>query len=102
MADHQIQLVVLHGRIQGLFDGSRQAVTLVTRAWDEPAEHPRTPGMPGESWRERDLVRVDYDNYYHSAGDTPENTTDKEPWNMGWCARVGMLVARRAVEAAAK
>lgn len=78
----------------------RPALTLFTSAWDAPAEHPRTPGMPGESWRERDKVNVDYDNYYHSAGDTPENTTDKEPWNMGWCARIGLLSARRAVEAA--
>lgn len=78
--------------------GARPALTLFTSAWDSPAEHPRTPGMPGESWRERDKVNVDYDNYYHSAGDTPENTTDKEPWNMGWCARIGMLGARRFVE----
>jgi len=79
--------------------GMRPSLTLFTSAWDSPAEHARTPGMPGESWRERDKVNVDYDNYYHSAGDTPENTTDKEPWNMGWCARIGMLGARRFVEA---
>lgn len=78
-----------------LRDGLVPALTLFTSAWDKPAEHPRTPGMPGESWRERSLVSVDYDNYYHSAGDTPANTTDKEPWNMGWCARVGLLGARR-------
>ena len=66
------------------------AVTVFTSAWDKPEEHPRTDGMPGESWSDRDVVTVDYDNYYHSAGDTPENTTDKEPWNMGWCARVGL------------
>lgn len=79
------------------------AVTLFTSAWDKPEEHPRTQGMPGESWGERDAVYVDYDNYYHSAGDTPENTTDKEPWNMGWCARVGLAGGVRwlaALEAA--
>ena len=32
-----------------------------------------------ESWRDRDRVEMDYDVHYHSAGDTPENTTDKEP-----------------------
>ena len=31
--------------------------------------------------------------FCRSAGDTPENTTDEEPENMGWCARVGLLVA---------
>ena len=54
--------------------------------------------MPGESWSDRDVVNVDYDAYYHSAGDTPENTTDKEPWNMGWCARAGLLGGRRWLE----
>lgn len=77
---------------------ARPALTIFTSAWGEPAEHPRTPGMPGESWRERDVVSVDYDLYYHSAGDTPENTTDKEPWNMGWCTRVGWLGALRYLE----
>jgi hypothetical protein len=75
--------------------GGRPAVTLFTSAWNRPEEHPRTPGMPGESWSDRDLVSVDYDNFYHSAGDTPENTTDREPWNMGWCARTGWLGALR-------
>ena len=70
-------------------------MTLFTSAWDSPEEHPRTPGMPGESWSEREVVRVDYDAYYHSSGDTPENTTDLEPWNMGWCARVGLLTVDR-------
>ena len=69
----------------------RPALTLFTSAWDHPDEQPRTPGQLGESWSDRDEVSVDYDRYYHSAGDTPENTTDKEPWNMGWCARVGLI-----------
>ena len=72
-------------------DEGRPALTLFTSAWDKPDEQPRTAGMAGESWSDRDVVNVDYDVYYHSAGDTPENTTDKEPWNMGWCARVGLV-----------
>jgi hypothetical protein len=71
-------------------EGLRPAVTVFSSAWGEPAEHPRTAGMPGESWGEREHVSVDYDNYYHSAGDTPENTTDQEPFNMAWCARAGL------------
>ena len=73
------------------------AVTMFTSAWGQPDEQPRTPDMPGESWRERPLVEVDYDVHYHSAGDTPENTTDREPENMGWCARVGLLSVLRAL-----
>jgi hypothetical protein len=75
------------------------AVTVFTSAWDKPEEHPRTKDMPGESWSDRDLVNVDYDNFYHSAGDTPENTTDLEPWNMGWCARVGLAGGLRWLDA---
>lgn len=71
------------------------AMTVYASAWGTPAEHPRTVGMPGESWRERGAVQVDYDVHYHSAGDTPENTTDREPWNTAWCARVALLGARR-------
>ncbi|MEM1451947.1 MAG: M28 family peptidase [Planctomycetota bacterium] len=71
------------------------AVTMFTSAWGSPDEHDRTEGMPGESWTERDRVAIDYDRHYHSAGDTPENTTDLEPENMGWCARVGLLTALR-------
>lgn len=74
------------------------SVTLFTSAWGQPDEQPRTPGMPGESWSERDKVEMDYDVHYHSSGDTPENTTDKEPDNMGWCARVGLLSALRYLE----
>jgi hypothetical protein len=72
-------------------EGERPSLTLFTSAWDHPDEQKRTKGQRGESWNDRDKVTIDYDNYYHSAGDTPENTTDKEPWNMGWCARVGLV-----------
>lgn len=78
--------------------GGLPSLTLFTSAWGRPNEHPRTPDMPGESWRERDKVSVDYDQYYHSAGDLPENTTDREPHNMGWCARVGMIAVARFLE----
>ena len=90
----------LGGTDSYVFSGSKRfrteglpAVTMYTSAWGQPDEHPRTTGMPGESWTERDRVAIDYDRHYHSAGDTPENTTDREPENMGWCARVGLLAA---------
>ncbi len=73
----------------------RPALTLYTSAWDKPDEKPKTPGMPGESWSDRDRVSIDFDPFYHSAGDRPELTTDREPENCGWCARVGLLVGLR-------
>ncbi|MGK0218524.1 MAG: hypothetical protein ACI9HE_002018 [Planctomycetota bacterium] len=74
-------------------NGGIPAVTVFTSAWDKPEDHPRSEGMPGESWRSRDQVGVDFDHYYHSAGDRPELTTDLEAHNLGWCARVGFLGA---------
>lgn len=58
------------------------STTIYTAAWDQLAELKQTegwevPGRPGT----RDL-QVDYSAYYHSSGDTPANTTDREPQNM--------------------
>ncbi len=78
------------------------AVTLFTSAWDRVRTQPVTEGFPPLNWYADDQpgsVTVDADDYYHSVGDTPANTTDKEPWNMGWCARVGLLSALRLMAA---
>ena len=75
--------------------GLLPSLTLYASAWDRANALKRTPGMPGESWNEGDTVHIDHDDYYHSAGDLPENTTDREPWNMAWSARIGWLGVRR-------
>ena len=74
------------------------AVTLYTSAWDRERALPVTEGFPPINWyadEQPGMVTVDGDAFYHSVGDTPANTTDKEPSNMGWCARVGLLSALR-------
>jgi hypothetical protein len=74
------------------------AVTLYTSAWDRERQQPLTDGFPPLNWypdEKPGMVTVDGDSFYHSVGDRPENTTDKEPSNMGWCARVGLLGALR-------
>jgi hypothetical protein len=74
------------------------AVTLYTSAWDKERALPVTEGFPPINWytdEKPGMVTVDGDAFYHSVGDTPANTTDKEPSNMGWCARVGLLSALR-------
>jgi aminopeptidase YwaD len=74
------------------------AVTLYTSAWDRERALPVTEGFPPINWyadEKPGMVTVDGDAFYHSVGDTPANTTDKEPSNMGWCARVGLLSALR-------
>jgi hypothetical protein len=74
------------------------SVTLYTSAWDRERTLPVTAGFPPLNWypgEKEGMVTVDGDPFYHSAGDTPGNTTDTEPSNMGWCARVGLLSALR-------
>jgi hypothetical protein len=74
------------------------AVTLYTSAWDRERALPVTQGFPPINWYADEtpgMVTVDGDAFYHSVGDTPANTTDREPSNMGWCARVGLLSALR-------
>jgi hypothetical protein len=74
------------------------AVTLYTSAWDREQTLPVTAGFPPLNWypgEKEGMVTVDGDPFYHSAGDTPANTTDNEPADMGWCARVGLLSAFR-------
>lgn len=76
-------------------DAEIPAITIYTSAWNRLGSLEPTPGMPGASWSSEGPIEVDYDNYYHSAGDTPANTTDREPWNMAWCVRAGWLTALR-------
>jgi aminopeptidase YwaD len=74
------------------------SVTLYTSAWDKERAVPVTEGFPPIKWyagEQPGMVTVDGDAFYHSVGDTPANTTDTEPSNMGWCARVGLLSALR-------
>ncbi len=74
------------------------AVTLYTSAWDRERAQPVTEGFPPLNWYSGEkpgMVTVDGDPFYHSVGDTPANTTDTEPFDMGWCARVGFLSSLR-------
>jgi hypothetical protein len=76
------------------------SVTLYTSAWDKARAQPVTEGFPPINWyagEQPGMVTVDGDAFYHSVGDTPANTTDTEPSNMGWCARVGLLSALRLI-----
>ncbi len=77
------------------------SITVYTSAWNRLNPLPVTPGFQSVNWyedEEEGMVSVDGDAFYHSAGDTPENTTDREPWNMGWCARLGLLTALRFID----
>jgi len=74
------------------------SVTLYASAWSQERVLDVTPGFPPVNWyedEEEGKITIDGDAFYHTAGDSPENTTDTEPWNMGWSARIGWLSALR-------
>lgn len=71
------------------------ATTIFTAAWDATATLAQTPGWESKAWREPGPLKIDYSAYYHSAGDTPANTTDREPQNMTRAARLTVITLMR-------
>ena len=58
------------------------STTIYTAAWDKLAELDQTPGWESKGTPDSKKLKIDYSLYYHSSGDTPENTTEREPQNM--------------------
>lgn len=79
----------------GLIDRPIPATTIFTAAWDKPGRLARTKGWSSKGWPDEGEIFVDYSPVYHSSGDTPERTTEKEPWNMERCARLTALAVFR-------
>lgn len=106
--EHAASIKSQGGTDSYVFQNTRQpgstlypAVTLYTSAWDREEEVKVTDGFPPLNWYSGEkpgMVTVDGDAFYHSVGDTPEHTTDTEPFNMGWCARVGLLSVLRLMK----
>lgn len=71
------------------------ATTIYTAAWDALAELPQTPGWESKGVADPKNLTIDYSLYYHSSGDTPENTTEREPQNMVRAVKVTGLVLLR-------
>jgi hypothetical protein len=76
------------------------AITIFTAAWDTPNLLRQTPGWSSPCWpragpNDGKMIQIDYSRYYHSSGDIPEWTTDKEPWRVAWCAKAGGLALLR-------
>ncbi|HEX6323752.1 MAG TPA: M28 family peptidase [Vicinamibacterales bacterium] len=73
------------------------STTVYTAAWDQLATLEQTEGwdIPGQPGARK--LEIDYSAYYHSSGDTPENTTDREPQNMVRAVKaVGIALLRLA------
>ncbi len=67
------------------------AVTIFTAAFGHPSVVDRTAGRASPAWTGGESIIVDFSAYYHSSRDVPETTVEREPWNMVWCARMGIL-----------
>ncbi len=71
------------------------ATTIYTAAWDHLASLRQTPGWESKGTPDPANLKIDYSLYYHSSGDTPENTTDREPQNMVKAVKVTGLALLR-------
>lgn len=73
------------------------AISIFTAAWDYPSMVKQTPGWKSTCWLSNsdEMIQIDFSRYYHSSGDVPEWTTDKEPWRMAWCAKAGGIALLR-------
>ena len=71
------------------------STTIYTAAWDKLAELQQTPGWESRGTPDPKKLKIDYSLYYHSSGDTPENTTEREPQNMVRAVKVTGLALLR-------
>jgi len=71
------------------------STTIYTAAWDRLAELNQTPGWESKGTPDPAKLKIDYSLYYHSSGDTPENTTEREPQNMVRAVKVTGLALLR-------
>ena len=71
------------------------ATTIFTAAWDRPRTMKQTEGWASPGWPPGEDVVIDYSPFYHSAADTPANTTEAEPHNLERAARLAALAIRR-------
>ena len=71
------------------------STTVYTAAWDKLAELRQTPGWESKGTPDRTNLKIDYSLYYHSSADTPENTTEREPFNMVRAVKVTGLTLLR-------
>jgi Peptidase family M28 len=58
------------------------STTVYTAAWDDLRSLKQTPGWESKGTPDAVDLKIDYSLYYHSSGDTPDNTTEREPFNM--------------------
>jgi hypothetical protein len=71
------------------------SVTLYTAAWDTLGRLAQTPGWDTDPQHPPGTVLVDYSRYYHSSGDVPAYTTEREPQNMVRVLKlIGLTLAR--------
>jgi hypothetical protein len=72
--------------------------TVFSAAWDRPTIVAQTPGWTSPGWPEEGPLFIDFSALYHSSGDRPELTTEREPFNMERCARLVLLGILRLME----
>jgi hypothetical protein len=82
-------------RGQGYTNLQIPSTTVYTAAWDSPRTVRQTAGWESNGTPDPTRVTIDYSLYYHSSGDTPENTTEREPQNMVRAVRAAGIALLR-------
>jgi Zn-dependent M28 family amino/carboxypeptidase len=82
-------------RGQGYTNLQIPSTTVYTAAWDSPRTVRQTAGWESKGTPDPTRVTIDYSLYYHSSGDTPENTTEREPQNMVRAVRAAGIALLR-------
>lgn len=79
----------------GSTDFEIPSTSIYTAAWDHLSVLAQTPGWEPAGSGGGNKVVIDYSRYYHSSGDTPENTTEQEPQNMTRAVKAAGLALLR-------
>lgn len=79
----------------GLVTAEIPTTTVFVSAWGKAETKMQTSGWESRSWPEKGTVTIDFDPYYHSSGDLPEATTDRQPEAISRCARAVALAVLR-------
>ncbi len=71
------------------------AIALFSCSYGKPTYVEQTEGWESPDWKGGRKIEIDFAEYYHLSGDTPENTIEKEPYNVVRIAKLAAIALYR-------